>query len=304
MPRKTCLLCTKRVYKSALNTVTCCNKCAATLKSNVFNLLSGKSDLHKIGEQTGLPTTVVRELMYRIGIYDSTWIVENSPTLIGLRNIKLLGVSEDYSKPGKNTDRQYILEAAKKLLKDRPVAMLTLPHVALICYVDAAAVLNIVPERSLLVERQTVYSNILNCWKAYWESFSDGEIVREVNLFKGTLAVALKQLPMVYNFVNLDFLGPWTEEVERTVRRLFQYQRLEDESLVSITLSEAPRWVKNPQPQYELVDQLHKNFVIEKFKELAKKSGYTPIYLWHHNYNKTSKTPMITIVFRVKKKAS
>lgn len=302
--RNSCLICTKKVSKSALDSVTCCSKCAANLKANFINLLTRESDLSRISGQTGLPELVLKELMQRAGIYDAAWIAANAPTLVSLREVSLLGVSENYDRAGKNKDRTYIFEAVRKLLKDRPVAMLTMPHVAMICYVDTAANLSLAPGRSALVERETAYFNILNSWKANWQSFSDGEILRDVLIFKGTISRALQQLPKVYNFVNLDFLGPWTEEVERTVRRLFHYQRLEDESIVSITLSEAKRWVGNPQPQYGLVDRPHRDFVIEKFKELAKKTGYSPIYLWHHTYSKNTSYPMITIVFRVRKKAS
>ncbi len=302
--KKSCLFCTNKVNKSALDTVICCNKCAATTKATLFSLLSGKTTLSEISEQTGLPMVLLTELMHRIGIYDPYWITENAPTLASLRNTSLIGVPENYNRPGKNKDRTYILEAARKILQDRQVAMLSMPHVALICYVDAAKVLNLVPKRCVLVERETTYSNILNSWKAFWQSFADGEILRDVTLFKGTIAQALQQLPQVYNFVNLDFLGPWTDEVERTVRRLFHNGRLENESVVSITLSEARRFIDNPIPQYSLVEEPHKNFVVEKFKALTKGTGYTPVYLWHHNYNETSSYPMITIVFRVRKKAS
>lgn len=302
--RKNCLVCTKIVTKSALNSMTCCSKCATNLKIGLSHVITDESDLETIRQQTGLTEAVFTELLHRLGIYSPSWIAENVGSLANLAKIPLLGVAENYDNPGKNKDRTFIIGQANLLLKDQPVALLTLPHVGLLCYLEAAARLNLDPSASTLVERDNLYFNILWSLKKAWQSFSDGEILRDVTVFKGTVAKSLQQLPKVYNFVNLDFLGPWTEEDERTVRRLFHNGRLEDESLVSITLSEARRFIDNPMPQYSLVEEPHKNFVVEKFKELARGTVYSPIYLWHHTYNTESSYPMVSIVFRVKKKAS
>lgn len=302
MTRGACLLCAVKVNSSSLTTIVICRKCFTQLKLNVWLQLNSGTARESIRGRMGLSENLFREILQRLGIYDALWISTNAANLADLAGLELPGVSQAYNHPEKNRDRDYMVEAAIRQLQDRPVAMLTLPHVAMTCYLQAAKYLNICPERSTFVERDTFLFNIISSWVTNHQAFSDGQVLSGVRLFHGTMRESLVRLPLVYNFVNMDFLGPWTVEVERTVRALFARGRLEADSFVSITLSEARRWIENP--QYALVEDFHKNFVIEKFKKLAKDTLYSPIYLWHHTYKAETRYPMITITFKVRKKAS
>lgn len=299
--RGSCLFCRQRSKVQPVATVRICSMCLSGLKHKVYLLLESRT-FEETRELLGFPQDFFESLLQRLGIYNEAWIRENIGSVKNLTTFKLAGFRDEYSNPEKDKDRAYIVESAKEFLGEVPVSILTLPYWTLTCYVEASEALSVDPSSSLLVERDKFVFNLLCSWVKNWGAFTDGEMLDGVGLYHGNLSQALTMWSGCFNLVNFDFNGPWTEEVVRAVSNLFNLQRLQERAFFSLTLAESTRWVQNP--NYPLVEDYHRNFVVEEVKKIAAESGYKATYCWHHRYKQDSRYPMITITFKVTKKAS
>lgn len=254
----------------------------------------------ELAYRMGLPPKFMKEILRNIGIYSPDWIAKNVPDLVSLSQVKLTGVAEHYDNPDKKRHRDYIVCQIGESLEGETVRYLGLPHVAMLDYLQAARAYKVSAQDSLAVERKDVIFYIMQSWVTHHNLFPDGQLLKGLRLFHGRLSSALVQVEGNYNFVNFDFVGPWTSEVEASVVNLFSYGRAAERAVFAITLAESTRWIENP--QYTFVEDFHQHFVKERVQAIAKKYGYSATYLWHQRYKEGTVYPMITIMFLVRKK--
>jgi hypothetical protein len=302
--RKTCIVCAKKLERSVFTEASVCPKDSSTLKFTVRQILQTNADPDYVSRLTGLSLALTEEIMRHLGVYSRKWVSENIGALSNIPNVKLAGIGENYDNPKKRKHRSYIVEELLTRLAEEPIHYLGLPHSSMLDYLEAATKLHVIPSESLAVERKEVIFNALASWVKHSDAFSDGSLVAGLRVFHGRMSEALVKVDGCYNFVNFDFTGPWTHEVETSVTNLFRSEKVSENAVLAITLAESTRWIKNP--NYPLVTDFHRHFVKPRIQRIARKYGYSTTYLWHHRYKEGSIHPMITIAFVVtkKKKAS
>jgi len=248
----------------------------------------------------GLPQRFFDELLRQLGIYTAAWVAENIGSLSSLPTVKLVGVAENYDNKDKKKHRDYIVDEIGVRLGGEPIHYLGLPHTSMLDYLQVASKFVVVPTESLAVERKDHIFNTLQSWVNHRDACVDGSILAGLRLFHGRLSSGLVRLEGEFNFINFDFTGPWTHEVEASVINLFAYARVAPKAVLAITLAESSRWIENP--NYPLVTDFHRHFVKPRVQEIAREYGYSARYLWHHRYKEGTIYPMITVAFLLTKK--
>ena len=303
MTRRDCEVCGKPIYRTALPRRRLCSPCRQRLIATIYRLIDDGEGLTSVERGLELPNHLAAALLRSVGFYPADWVSSNIGSVENLATVELPGMGYTYTSEEKTKDRQLIVEDAVRMFgTEKPIRALVLPHARMLDYTLFASRLNIVPVESLAVERDRVVYNHLASWVDGWWALKGGVIFQGLRTYRGKLSDALDEVDGEYDLVNLDFNGPWTTEVEIAVSKLFAHQRLADQALLCITLAESERWVQNP--QFAKVKKLHRHFVVEKVRRAANKAVYSLRYRWHHGYKKNTPYPMITIVFKVRKKAS
>lgn len=139
----------------------------------------------------------------------------------------------------KTVARQMIVEAAHRILGDRPIHYLGLEDQHLSSIRLIREYLNLSPRTSVVVERD---NRVFSAMKSLRKHFPGGEgrDLNQVSFRNDSIENVITTLPGPFNLVNLDYVGYLAQSTVDTLRTLME-GRLEDRAIIVVTLQDTPR---------------------------------------------------------------
>ena len=189
----------------------------------------------------GMPETTGLKFLHKKGILDKELIKKQYGTLDAIAHADF--GSKNYSSKEKQQVRDRILAAALQQ-KFSIVQYLGLESSNMCSYIQFASALPIDPTQSLIAERDTYKSNIIDSLITHHAVIDGGFIFKGLGLFPGDVHDAVgqprrKKNNKNYNLINLDYEGGWSKDKEETIERLFA-NHVSKNAILSITLNNSP----------------------------------------------------------------
>ncbi|MBM3253912.1 MAG: hypothetical protein FJZ16_06655 [Candidatus Omnitrophica bacterium] len=303
---RTCWWCNRKTkrsfWKNSTNVVICSNKCKKEVIATIEKLYKKGIPIQEIAKQVPIfkACSSFSHLLREIGLYTRKFVVEGFGSIAVIRNTSFR-YKDPYNTEEKQLIRELVAEETHKALHF-PLQLISLSHVNMADIVEFANCCRIEPSRSLVVEKEHKWFNLISSWVNAATLLPDGHIIKGLQLYNGNLSQALIKVPSIYNCANFDFDGCLSKEVYISLQNLFRLQRLTDDAMVFITLADHIRFLSSPStsklitmPQGILVPLLMDGF--------AQQNGYHSEPLWKDGlrYKENTRSPMLTLAFRIRK---
>lgn len=290
----------RKTRRSFLNMfVSCSLKCKEEFYKAIESRFEKKKNVAAVVQEMGLSRGFVRKITRQAGIYTAEFVKERFGSIAVVKGAFSLSGEIQYFTEDKQSIRELMAEEIAKVLRS-PLQLVCLPHVNMADIAEFTEWCEIKPEESLAVEKERKWFNMLSSWVNAAHILSDGNIIKGLRLYNGHLSRALAEVPGVYNCANLDFDGIWASETEKSLQNLFAYQRLAEDAVVYITVSNAERFKYRSATKFDL--ERGQDIVIpEAITDLALQNGYHSEFLWHMPYKQGTRSPMLTLGFRIRK---
>lgn len=179
-------------------------------------------------------------------------------------------------------------------------------------YITLSNLTGIDAGKSVVAERDKRAYNLMKSIVDNCDKIRGGKIFDGLSLYSGEAAEALDiNKGNRFNFVNLDYMGPLSKNKVRTIDKLFQEDRIDDDSVLFVTLSEHKRFTE--QLRNNLDDMLPEKYssIFEKggqeavfkqyLKDVAAENNYKVTEIKTEHY-KSRKCPMLFMGYKLEKK--
>ncbi len=245
------------------------------------------------------------------------FIKEHLSDLNAVKNVNLTQ-RRSFNTRGKNHVRENMILGAVDIVKgdkngDVKIKYLGLEGSNFGSYIDISQLCRINAHNSLVAENDIrEYFAMRSTIKSYY-LIKGGEIFKGLNHYYGDIGSALdfwKHKDKTFNLVNLDFMGPINGPKIKTIEKLFSQDRLEDNSVLYITLNNHPLCLSrlekgSPSLGKEYCDGFgtkdQAKIVRDYISEFAKSNDYSYRGLTCDTYDGINGTQMLYMSFRINK---
>lgn len=283
------------------NLVLCSLKCKKELYEKILAIFRTNRNIASTAKQLGLGEGMIVRITREMGLYTNRFVRRHFGSISTIRDMDNISGEAQYFTDEKQLIRELMAEETARALQF-PLQLVCLPHVNIVDVAEFAKWCEIKLPESLAVEKNRKWFNMISSWVNAAHLLPDGRVIQGLRLYNGYLSKALVEVPGRYNCANLDFDGCLSKEVYESLENLFAYQRLTEDAVVFVTLSDHVRFLHNPKtnrritmPQGILVPII--------MQELAEKTGYHSESLWNDGmrYKENTPSPMLTLAFRIRK---
>lgn len=297
---RTCEWCrneeTRRSFSGA---VLCSKKCKKELVQAIAQLSNNGHSVIDIANNFSRCREFVTTRLRGMGIYTRHFVKRTFGSIYIITQQPHISGQIQYFTDEKQAIRELMAEETAMALK-LPLQLVSLPHANMADIVEFAEWCKINPPESLAVEKNRKWFNMMSSWVNAATSLPDGSIIRGLRLYRGQLSRALAEVPGTYNCANLDFDGIWASETQTSLRNLFTYQRLAEDAVLFVTVTNAEKYKYRSNTAFD--PQRGQEVVIPKgIASFAYQNGYHSELLWGMTYKETTPSPMLTLAFRIRK---
>ena len=245
------------------------------LAKRIYEEYQNHINIEKLAKKFSLSEETIKEFLKKFGVLSREFIGEELSNLESIAGKSIIGLKV-YTGKLKQKIRESELEISSDYFNDKKIKYLGLEGNNFISYILFATSLNLIPEKSLIPERDEKKANIMSSIVENNELINNGEIFKGLNIYKGELIESLedkKFIDMRFNLLNLDYEGGWSSDKEETIKLLFDKDKLENHSFIFMTLNDTAmeriRVIKsrgkglkgyNTTNQYKIVHNLIMNY--------------------------------------------
>ncbi|MBW2981595.1 hypothetical protein KY343_01820 [Candidatus Woesearchaeota archaeon] len=278
-----------------------------TRNEKIIKMYREGMSLREIGEEFNITPSAAGYVLKTNGVFTKNRISKHFISLKDIKSAQFYGVPKF---PKSQIRDNMFLQMIDCLDENQEVYYLGLEGPNFSSYIELADIMDVNPDKSLVAEHNRNAYNMMDSFVRNHDAIEGGEIFDGLNLYYGDLSNALDHhRDKKFNFVNLDYMGPFSKEKVETIRKLFQEKRFMEQSVLYITVSNHPRDIKKTELEKSLPeavrDEVQKsgqhNAIKMLLDDFASMNDYIVTELSIQEY-KCRKTPMMFMSYKVAKR--
>lgn len=199
--------------------------------------------IRNVGRAAAMKENQAEQYLRENGFLDGEVISKELGTLEKIMGVQLC--EKLYDGPEKSALRGIIAASVCEQMKGaKNLRYLGMPGTNFLCYLEFAKAFGIDAKGSLVVERNRTKANIMESIIRHCDLIKGGEVFKGLRVYQGPIEDVLV-LPITENsrfqHTFFDYEGGWSPAKETALNNLLQKNRLDDTSLIYITLNNCAR---------------------------------------------------------------